>query len=405
MMDVSQERDLVRELARRVIEIAHEPRMKDVRKRWCDVNELRKPDRAPVWCRPVGCWSEILPDSELQCETPEYRRLEYGFRQELFKYDVGDDTIFEPHFTVGASFDVTPANTWGVKLSHHNPDVQGGAWAYDPPLREESDLDNLAMPEFTYNRQATDERLEWMSELFGDIAPVQLHVGAPMGATFGSWVAELRGLEQMMVDMYDNPRLLHRLMAHLRDAALASMDVAEQTGLVTPNIDGPMTESEPIGEPATDGTHTLLNCWCMANSQELDQVSPPMWEEFLLDYQRPIFERFGHVGYGCCENLTHKIDAILRIPNLRIFVCSAWTDLNVVLNKVGADHCIMWRQKASAVVFSDESQVVDDLNEGMKRLQGRPYQVVLRELQTLAGNPDRLHKWAQAGIEAAAKYS
>ena len=183
------------------------------------------------------------------------------------------------------------------------------------------------------------------------------------------------------------------------------MDQIEATGLLTPNDVGPMTCSDPIGLPNKEGHYTCANLWCMANSQEFDQVSPAMWEEFLLAYQRPIFERFGLVGYGCCENLTHKIDGVLGIPNLRIFTCSAWTDLDKVIEKVGTRHCIMWRQKASAVVYADEQQLRDDLLDGTRRLQGHYYQVVLRELQTLAGNADRLHVWTRLGTEAAERYA
>jgi len=120
----------------------------------------------------------------------------------------------------------------------------------------------------------------------------------------------------------------------------------------------------------------------------------------------PIFQRFGLVGYGCCENLTHKINGVLSIPNLRIFVCSAWTDLDLVLERTNRAYCIMWRQKASDVVFPDDpARVRDDLMEGTRRLQGHYYQIVLRELQTLAGHPHRLHEWTRFAKEAAEKYS
>jgi hypothetical protein len=131
-----------------------------------------------------------------------------------------------------------------------------------------------------------------------------------------------------------------------------------------------------------------------------------MWEEFCLAYQKPIFERFGLVGYGCCENLTHKLDGVLSIPNLRIVVCSAWTDLERVLEKAGRDYCVMWRQKAGDVVFPDDDATIRrDLLDGARRLQGRYYQIVLRELQTLAGHPRRLHEWTRHAKEAAARYA
>jgi hypothetical protein len=53
----------------------------------------------------------------------------------------------------------------------------------------------------------------------------------------------------------------------------------------------------------------------------------------------------------------------------------------------------MWRQKASDVVFPDGMATIHhDLQEGCKQLQGFNYQIVLRELQTLSGHPDRLHE-------------
>ena len=66
---LADERIKVRDLAKQAAAIAmDEQRMKPILQRWRDVNSLRKPDRAPVWCRPVGCWREILPPESLHCE-------------------------------------------------------------------------------------------------------------------------------------------------------------------------------------------------------------------------------------------------------------------------------------------------------------------------------------------------
>jgi hypothetical protein len=89
--------------------------------------------------------------------------------------------------------------------------------------------------------------------------------------------------------------------------------------------------------------------------------------------------------------------------NLRIFVYSAWTDLDRVIKRVGDRYVIMWRQKASDVVFAEDVAALRrDLQEGMRRLRGCHVQIVLRELQTLAGHPDRLHVWTRLAKEAAA---
>jgi hypothetical protein len=262
------------------------------------------------------------------------------------------------------------------------------------------------VPQFGVNVEATEERAERAAELLGAAMPVEVVCEPPLGATLGTAAADLRGLEQMAFDMAAGSELAHRLMAYLRDATLAAMDAAEASGRITRNNRGAMLESDSVGPEPVGGRLTCANLWCMANSQEFEHVSPAMWEEFLLCYQRPILSRFGLVAYGCCENLTHKIDGVLAIPNLRIFVASAWTDLGQAIERVGGRYVVMWRQKASDVVFPEDVGVIAKaLDEGMRKLRGTRAQVVLRELQTLAGHPDRLHVWTRLAIEAAERWS
>jgi len=397
---------LVRELARQVADHAHSAEMEAARQRWRRVNALQRPDRAPVWCRPVGAWAELLPDAALECEEPWLRSLERRFHQALIKRDIGDDEPLDPWLPVGAVWDCEPPNRWGVEIARHHSGAQGGAWAYDPPLKTESHFGRLASPRFSLHRQRTDDALDRAHHLLGHVLPPRLVCSPPLGAILCTDAAALRGLTQLMLDMATAPHLVHRLMAHLRDATLAGIDAAESTGLLTPNHTGPMTCSQPLGTPDARGRHTAANCWLMLNSQEFDPVSPAMWEEFLLDYQRPIMARYGLVGYGCCEGLTQKIDGVLSIPNLRIFVASAWTDLDAVVDRCGSDYVIMWRQKATDVVFAQDTAALRrDLEEGLRRLEGCHVQIVLRELQTLAGHPRRLHEWTRHAKDAAAKFA
>ena len=403
---LDKQRAYVRELAMDVAEVAASDENARIQQRWRDVNALRKPDRAPVWCRPVGAWGDILPNDALECTDLWLRSLETGFRRTLIKHDIGDDSPVSPWFSVRAVFDIDPPNTWGVDISHHDSGVEGGAWIYDPPLKTESDFDLLQLPQYAYNHSETQKRLDRAHDLLGDVLPVRVTCDAPLGATLVTPVAALRGLTPVMMDLAADPALMHRLMGYLRDAVLRAMEQVKATGLLTPNNVGPMTCSDPIGESGANDEIGYENLWVMANSQEFDPVSPAMWREFCLEYQRPIMEQFGLSGYGCCENLTGKIDGVLSLANLRIFVCSAWTDLNLVQEAVGQDYVIMWRQKATDVVFPDDVETIrQDLEDGCRQLQGFRYQIVLRELQTLSGHPDRLHRWTRFAKEAAARYT
>jgi hypothetical protein len=398
------DRERIRDLARQVADIAAEPRMAAVIRRWQDVNALRRPDRPPVWCRPVGAWNELLPEAALQCSDPGLRGLERHFRMILVKRAIGDDTPVYAWIGVGARFVPEPSNIWGVDVARHRPTEEGGAWLYDPPLKTPDDVARLCMPRFQLDRAATNRALAWTNDLLGDILTPRLQADAPLSSTLCTYAAELRGLTPLLMDLMDEPESVHRLMGHLRDGCLNALDAVEASGLLAPNTHDPMICSEPIGLPGPDGLAGFRNMWCMANSQEFDPVSPAQWEEFLLAYQKPIFARFGRIAYGCCENLTHKLDGVLSIPNLRIFVCSAWTDLAKVVEQVRDRHVIMWRQKATDVVHApDEAALRKPIRDGLRQLQGCHVQIVLRELQTLNGRLNRLHDWSRVAIEEAEK--
>lgn len=398
--------DIIRALAHKVSEIAASKKNELIIKRWRDTNELRKVDRAPVWCLPDGndAWYQLLPNSDLQSTDPYLRQMEEYFKRLIIKDEIGDDTPFLSYYPVRMSLKAEPENDFGVELAHTDTGQDGGAWKYDPPIKCEADLDKLVMPKYSVCKKDYEQEYEMASEVLSGIMPVPRVLWGPFGKKITTAVADLYGLEEMMVDMMLEPELMHRLMEYLRDARLAAIDAAENSGLLIPNIEGPMTCSDYVGDESAQ--ISCLNMWELFDSQEFDQVSPAMWEEFLLEYQRPIMARFGLVSYGCCEDLTNKISGVMSIPNLRVFNSSAWTNLDMVIDAVGEDKVIMWRQKASDVVFAENAEDLrPHLEQGLSKLKGLHNTVVLRELQTLNGNIDRLHKWARIAIETAEKYS
>ena len=396
---------LVRELARRCVELASSEEYEARRRRWRAANERRKGDRAPVWCRPAGAWREILPPHALECEDEFCRSVEYVFRQHLYKDWVGDDHIFEPWWGVPVVWEWEGDYLWGVRTGHLEEGTEEGGFRYEHPVRTPEDYERLRVPKFSYNAGKTQEAAERMQDLLGDAMQVRVTCEPPLGPDLNYYLVQLRGMEGMLEDLAFRPYLVHRAMAKLMEGCLAAMRTAEATGLLTTNHHLPMYCSEPVGEQV-GGRVRLHNLWISANSQEFQVVSPAMTEEFLLNYQLPLLQQYGAVQYGCCEDLTHKIGAVLRIPNLRIFVCSAWTNLDKVLEKCGERYTIMWRQSAAGVVYpADLEPIRKHLEVGLRKLRGYYYQVVLREIETLRGHPERLREWARVAIELAEKWA
>ncbi|MGC9319969.1 MAG: hypothetical protein ACP5KN_18200 [Armatimonadota bacterium] len=297
-------------------------------------------------------------------------------------------------------------HTWGLEVHRSIGSTERGGFRYYHPIQEPEDYERLTVPSFHHDADATERAASLMQDLLGEAMPVRITGSPPLAPQLSHYLEQLRGMAPLMEDLAFRPHLVHRAMAKLTEGVFGGMRAAEEAGVLTPNNHQPMFCSDPVNDPPEEGPVGLHNLWVAANSQEFDTVGPAMHEELLLSYQRVLFQSFGRVQYGCCEDLSSKSDIVLGIPNLRVFVCSFWTDLDEVIEACGTDCCIMWRQSAAQVTLPD---TLDEhrahLESGLSRLQGHPYQVVLRELETLHGHPSRLRDWARLAIEIAGKYA
>jgi hypothetical protein len=397
---------VVRDLAAQVAEFAQSAECEVRRARWRAANACRRGDRAPVWCRPAAVWQEILPPAALTCAAVFARSVEVALRQHLYKIWVGDDHIVEPWWGVGAVFRCDDPPPWGLPTQQSLGTTPEGGFSYHHPIQTLEDYARITVPNFTYDRAATEQAAARMQDLLGDTLPVRITGSPPLGPHQNNYLEQLRGMMGLMEDMAFQPALVHQAMAKFTEAALRAQRTAETAGVLTPNHHEPMFCSDPLPDCPASGPVGLRHLWVAANSQEFDLVSPDMQDEFLLSYQRVILQQYGAVQYGCCESLTTKTAIVRRIPNLRLLVCSFWSDLDRLAEACGTTCTLMWRQSAAQVTVNptlDEHR--QHLEAGLQRLRGHYYQIVLRELQTLDGRPDRLREWARLAIELAETYA
>ena len=73
--------------------------------------------------------------------------------------------------------------------------------------------------------------------------------------------------------------------------------------------------------------------WASAEAQELAGVSPKMHVEFSMQYEKQLLAPFGLTGYGCCEDLSHKLDDVLTIPHIRRISISPFADVDALRDK------------------------------------------------------------------------
>ena len=157
-----------------------------------------------------------------------------------------------------------------------------------------------------------------------------------------------------------------------------------------------MPYAEGLRDPAANVRGVKRSeLWGYMAAQEFTAVSPAMHEEFLLRYQLPILARFGLTAYGCCEDLTHKIDMLRRIPNLRRIAVSPFADVARCAEQIGTDYVLSYRPSPTDMVGYgfDTQRIRSILRRDLEACRPCHVDVTLKDVETVQGDPDRVRRW------------
>ena len=409
---MSDDRSILRSLASRYAALSMSEEQERRRALWRRHNSL-EPTPVLIYVRAYA-WCE-MPQSQCECEDLFLRHYEDQLRQALFRASCGDDFVFDPWLNVQATW-VTPKDgIWGLPV-HWTGREYGRAGRRDPPIKEPDDIDRLVAPHHVIDETETARRVEQLTEAVGDLIPVNLD-RAPAyrmwNADISTQLAALRGLEQVMWDMVDRPAWLHHLLSFMRDGILQTHQEAEAAGdwTLSAHQNQSMPFAQELDDPAADGESVSRDrLWTYCASQELTAVGPRMFDEFMLQYQIPIVEQFGLTAYGCCEDLTHKIDVLRQIPNLRRIGVAPAADVPRCAEQIGTDYVVSYRPSpADMVAYGlDPDRVRDILSRDLSACRGCHLDITLKDVETVQGDPTRIRRWvdltrrviAELGIES-----
>jgi hypothetical protein len=241
------------------------------------------------------------------------------------------------------------------------------------------------------------------------LLPVRLNTRWPAAVGMTATVVYFRGLEQFMFDMYDNPALIHRLMAFLADGYQAVLDQLEAGGLLTLNNDGTYVGQGGFGWsrelPAPDFASTvrLADLWGNSESQETVGISPAMFAEFVFPYQVRLLERFGLNCYGCCEALNTRWHVVEKIPRLRRVSVSPWADLADMAEKLGHRYILSLKPSPTNLAMRsfDDERVRAELRQALQITRNCRVEMILKDTHTLRNDPGRAVRWARIAMEEA----
>jgi hypothetical protein len=199
----------------------------------------------------------------------------------------------------------------------------------------------------------------------------------------------------VMLDIFDNPGWLHRILAFMRDGILKTHREAEQAGdwKLLNHENQTMPYAGELDDPvsAPDKTVSRKDLWCFCASQEFTLVGPKQFNEFMFQYQMDIIKHFGLVAYGCCEDLGNKIDVLRQLPNLRRIAVSPMADVKKCAEEIKQDYIFSYRPSPSDMVgcgFNPE-KIRTLLKEDLEACKDCFVDITLKDVQTVEGDTDR----------------
>ena len=406
------DREILKPLAERYLEVCNTPQQRSRRDLWSRLNGL-DPVRPLVYARRFA-WRE-MPECRAECRDPFLAAIENGiFRRRLFWATLDDDAIFEPWVTIPATYILAdgepfPENPnkdtriWGPNVEWQFSSAKNGADRWIAPFNKSLDIGSLFKPRHIIDEADTQSRLEVLQDAIGDIIPVVVDRGSPYRgylADISTHLALLRGLEQMMLDMVDNAVRLRELLRFMRDGILSVQEEAEAAGdwCLTSGFNQAESYATELPDPAPSSCGVSRDrLWAFCAAQEFALVGPGMFDEFLLQYQIPILEKFGLVHYGCCEVLTNKIEKLRQIPNLRRIGIGLNADVGACAEQIGTDYVLSYRPSPAEMVSFDfdPHRVRRVLKRDLSTAKGCAVDITLKDVETVEGDPNRVREWVR----------
>jgi len=400
-MDMTADVKILRELAKRCKAAAESQDREKVKDQWRKLHD-REMERPMIYIWTVLFTEELEEITKLQCTHPLLRQKEKELRTELYHHYIGDDHLIEPYLVLKASHVGLENGPWGMWFPQRSSKGGAADMFVDPPIKSLDDLSLVRPIEHCIDEEKTAADRSMLEDAVGDIMPIHVaRTPVYYQALLAPTVMFMRGMTQLMIDMVESPSKLHRLLGIMKEAALAAHEKAARLGDISraDQYIQSCSYSNYTVDPAPNVPAKYSDLWCFSHTQEFTGVSPQMHKEFALDYQKPIMELFAASGYGCCEDLTNKIDILREVKNLKQISVTPAADLEKCAEQIGSDYVISWRPNPTDHVCAtfDRDRVRRQIAEGRDVLakHGCHYEINLKDVLTVRGDRERPREWVE----------
>ncbi|MDP6111477.1 MAG: hypothetical protein QGG53_06365 [Planctomycetota bacterium] len=399
----ARDRQALRRLAERYSEIAHADIQQQRLERYDKTNAME--EVRPVVLIDEVPWGEIKDEALTNVCAPELGWLETHLRQTLYQWEHFQvDLVVPPVFRVVKQIRVRS----GIGIEVQDQQIKSdtgtyiSAHAYTDQLRTEDDLAKLHEPEIVYDQAASEQSLAVADELFAGLMEVEL--AACGGLTYSIWdrITTFRGPDNLLMDLAARPDFMHRTARRLMEIARSEFRQLEEQELLDPyqvilHCTPACTRELPADD--FDGHVRPKDVWGRCAAQIFDSVSPDMHDEFDLAYNQDLFNDCGLLYYGCCEPMDRKIDILRkRFNNLRKISITPWADPQRAAKNIRGDYVMAAKPNPAFLAMRqfDPEPVKQEITRYCEacREHGTTVEFVLKDISTIANNPENLTQWA-----------
>jgi hypothetical protein len=406
-----QDREVLRPLAEQFAAIAALPVHREKARLWGKMNELRT-ERPMVWITelPWHEFSETTDELKLRCRAPWARGVELEIRRQLYQWrHMPVDMIFNDYIPCPIAWQSTG---FGLLRQGDRLEITGGAGIssqhYEPQISSMTDLHKIKDPVVTVDREDTAARFAAMTAAFGDIIPVR-ELGRD-NFWFTPWdnLVMWYGVQEALTDLIEQPDVINACVARLVECYLKELDQMVALNLLAQNSlncrvgSGAYCYTSELPRAGFNPAHpTPEHLWGCSNAQIFTEVSPEMHWEFALRHDLPWLARWGLVYYGCCEVLDTKMEILRRIPNLRKVSMNYRIHVDRAAAAVGSDYVFSY--KPNPACFATDAwnlgKARDELRHMLDCTKGGHVEIVMKDISTIAGQPQRVWEWAAMAME------
>lgn len=406
-MAISQkDREILRDTAKRTMELAASERNQQLYRDWMAFGASRGPTRPMIRMEINTFEHEMLPRLQ-KCEGEEARAMERNLLRPIANFTLfEDDTLVPSYYGVGEHYRFTP---FGLPVRRQETD--GVGHHFIPYLHDLEEDEHLLGPSvYSVDEEAAQREVERAQAIFGDILPVKRISNCGYCCPTQD-VVHIMNMDDLYMAMIDDEERFTAMMTRLMDDYIALFRQMESEGILHGGArmqhlaQGSYCFTDELEDEKPHAR--LADRWLFMDSQETAGISPAMYRDLVFPHYKRLMDLFGLVSYGCCE-ASHPIwdDCLSKVKNLRKVSISPWCDEEFMGERLRGTNVTYLRKPPATIVGMpdalDEEAVLACFKKTGRAAKGCKLEIAQRDVYQVGGNPEKVRRYvelARIGLE------